>query len=352
MRPSTLPSGAVLQTGMRPKTVTPPNPMGLLMRGVVVATYVTDDPQNPYNTAKTTPYAVYCDVLTYGPAAGGTPTLVTKAIVSQERAGIQDGSIWRPRAATLDVSGQPLSLAHSNLMDLDGDHVLLGFIDGTYQTPVILRSLPHPQADVGQSQAEPSHGQPMRLKQVDGAPDLDKHLGVVHGVDARANFVVRTLYANDGSLTAKGAQPAPAQSPEMGNVVLQMHAQAQRLSQWLDMGTPASPAEVLREVLSLSQYHLQFAQQAAHWSVSDRTGNTLEAKGGGAQATVQVGDGARHVAIVEELQTMYAQLKVTFDAHVHSSALGPSLSASLSGFVAPAWDNNIASSHVSIPSEK
>lgn len=336
---------------MRPKTVTPPNPMGLLMRGVVVATYVTDDPQNPYNTAKTTPYAVYCDVLTYGPAAGGTPTLVTKAIVSQERAGIQDGSIWRPRAATLDVSGQPLSLAHSNLMDLDGDHVLLGFIDGTYQTPVILRSLPHPQADVGQSQAEPSHGQPMRLRQVDGAPDLGKHLGVVHGVDAQANFVVRTLYANDGSLTAKGAQPAPAQSPEMGNVVLQMHAQAQRLSQWLDMGTPASPAEVLRELLSLSQYQLQFARQSAHWAVGDAGGNTLEAQGSEQAATLKVGSGARHVALAEELRSLYAQLKTILDSHTHGSSLGPTISAAASGFVAPAWDSRIVSTHVSVPSE-
>lgn len=351
MKPYTLPSGAALQTSLRGKTIAPPSSMGLLLRGVVVATYVTDDAKNAYNTVKTTPYAVFCDVLCYGPGAGGTQTLITNALVSQDRAGIQSGDVWHPRAASIDTSGQPLSLAYSNLMALDGDHVLIGFIDGTYQSPVILRCLPHPQADTGQSAAEPADGQRVRLKLTDGSPDLRKTLGVVTGVDKSANVVMRTLYANDGSLTAKGAPPAPPATSDVGNIVMQMHKRAQRLTQLLDMDSPAAPVEVLREVVQASLVQLQFLTESAHFVVQDSGGNTLEAKGSGHTATLQVGEGLKHVALGEYLLALYDQLAIQFNTHVHGTSLGPSISAAASGFTAPAWDSRIVSTKVSVPDE-
>lgn len=347
----TLPSGAALQSGLRKQTLAPPNPLGMLMRGVVVATYVTDDPRNPYNTAKTTPYAVYCDVLCYGPAAGGSPTLITKAIVSQERAGIQSGDVWRPRAATLDVSGQPLHLATSNLMDLDGDHVLLGFLDGTYQNPVILRALPHPQGDVGQSQAEPSGGQALRLKLVDGSPDLRKHHGSVLGISDAGDIVMRTLYANKGELAADGAPPGPPSSADVGNLLMQLHKRAQRVTTLMDMDTPASATAVLQEIVSMTLWSLEFASSAAHWAVKDAGGNSLELRKSGAEATLVLGDGTHSAAVAEYLLGLYTQLKAQFDSHFHPSALGPTGTAQSAGFMAPGWDPKIASTHLKVPGE-
>lgn len=351
MTPYTLPSGGTLQSGLGGSPMPTGRAQGRLLRGVVVATYVTDDPKNPGILGPDAAYAVYCDVLAYSAGAGPTPTLVPKCLVSQARAGIQGGDIWHPRAATLDASGAPLSLSTSNPLTLDGDHVLVGFMDDSLSSPVILRALPHPLTDVGQPDAEPALGQRVKLRQVDGSPDLRKHLGVVAGVTGSADFEVSTLYANDGQLSARGVQPAPPTSGEMGNVRLSLHARAQRLTQLLQMDTPASPQEALREVLSATLWQLHFTMASAHLQVSDSGGNALDAVGSGADAHLQVGDGKAHVCIAEHLMALYADLKVAFDNHTHASSLGPTGPAQGSGFIAPAWDSRIASSHVSIPDE-
>ncbi len=349
--PYPIDSGATLQAGLAASIMQPAPSGGRLMRGVVVATYVTDDPQNPYNNQQTTPYAVYCDVLCYGAGAGGSPTLIPSALVSQDRAGIQSGDIWHPQAASRDVSGGSLSLAHSNVMDLDGDHVLVGFIDDLLTQPVILRSLPHPQGDVGQAAAEPADGQRVRLRLVDGSPSLRKHHGSVYGITDTGDVLMRTTYANKGELTALGAPPVPPASGDVGNLLIQLHSRAQRLTQLIDMDTPASPKDVLRETLEATLWQLEFLQASAHLWVKDAGGNTLEAKGSGAAATLTVGSGQAHVALAEHLMALYTQLKAQFDNHLHGTSLGPSSTATASGFVAPAWDARIVSKHVAIPDE-
>lgn len=347
--PYTTTSGATLQSALAPKAMLPGRAMGKMLRGVVVATYVTDDPKNPYNRAQANAYAVYCDVLCYGPLAGGTPTLMPNALVSQERAGIQSGDIWHPKAATMDVSGAPLSLTQSNLMNLDGDHVLIGFVDDMMSQPVILRALPHPMSDIGQAAAEPQDGQGVRMKLVDGNPAYRKHNGSVLGVSPQGDVLLRTLYANTGELTAQGAPPGPPKTGDVGNVLLELHSRAQRLTRLIDMDNPASPQDVLQEVVSLALYQIEFMRASAHFTVKDAGGNTLDAKGSGAQATLQVGSGTVSVAIAENLQQMYTQLKLAFDTHLHGTALGPSNTASGSGFTAPPWQANIRSDKVTIP---
>lgn len=349
--PYTAPSGATLQSGLATGVMQPAPAGGRLMRGVVVATYVTDDPQNPYRSAQTDPYAVYCDVLCYGPAAGGTPLLIPSALVTQERAGIQSGDIWRPRAATQDITGQPLSLAHSNPMNLDGDHVLLGFVDDILSQPVILRSLPHPMADSGQAQAEPRDGQRVRLKLVDGSPSLRKHHGTVTGVTDTGDVLLRTLYANQGALTPKGAPPGPPSSGAVGNLLIELHSRAQRLTSLIDMDAPASPQTVLTELLNATRWQLDFVQASAHLLVQDAGGTTLDAKGSGSGATLQVGDGQVHVAIAERLMALYAELKAVFDTHTHAPGPVSPFPTSPPVTSAPMWDGRIQSTKISIPDE-
>ncbi len=81
---------------------------------------------------------------------------------------------------------------------------------------------------------------------------------------------------------------------------------------------------------------------------------TLEGKDGDAKLTL--GDGAKHVAIVEALQTLWTSLKSTLDVwggaggHTHlSAAPGSPTGPPVPPLSTPAWDTSINSTKVSIP---
>lgn len=80
-------------------------------------------------------------------------------------------------------------------------------------------------------------------------------------------------------------------------------------------------------------------------------GNTLALEGMGAGAKLTLGDGAKHVAIVEALQALWGSLKTTLDiwggplGHTHGGPGTPPAPP----ITTPAWDPSIASSKVSIP---
>lgn len=346
--PMHLESGAALQGGLSPDAFQPGKAGGRLLRGVVVATYVSDSPQHPFKTTQGNPCAVYCDVLCYSSLASAMPALMPMALVSQERASIQSGDIWLPRAARQDTSGRALSLANSNPMDLDGDHVLVGFMEDKLTNPVILRSLPHPRSDQGQAAAEPALGQRMRLRQVDGSPSLRKHHGSVLGLSDSGDFIVRTTYANAGGLGTNGSPPGPPADDSVGNILAQLHSRAKRLVQWFDMDDPATPREVMREQVTQALFEVQFLQASAHLLVSDASGRTIEATGGGAAATLQVGTATSSVAIADQMQILYSAFADLFSAHTHVSAT-PGSPTSPPVSPAPAWMPSIASSHLKIP---
>lgn len=76
---------------------------------------------------------------------------------------------------------------------------------------------------------------------------------------------------------------------------------------------------------------------------------TIEGSGGDTKMTV--GDGAKHVAIVEHLEALWGDLKTamdTWDTHTHPTGVGPSGPAAQPSSV-PAWDGSINSTKVSIP---
>jgi len=170
-------AGTRLQSGIpkRKPSSMPGSSSGLLLRGVVTATYVIDDPDHPFaDDPSKVPTAVYCDVLTFGRRWYFIP----KCLVAQERSGLHSGHVWKPRAATMTITSAPMDLNKgTNPAILDGDHVLVGFLDDNFNQPLILRALPHPAADVGNEELEVGH----RLKLVDGDgdPDFWKHNDVL-----------------------------------------------------------------------------------------------------------------------------------------------------------------------------
>lgn len=85
-------------------------------------------------------------------------------------------------------------------------------------------------------------------------------------------------------------------------------------------------------------------------------GNALTIDGSGSGTTLTVGDGAKHVPIVEALQALWGSMKSTLDTwggaagHVHTSAApGSPTTPPTVPIVTPAWDPSINSSKVSIP---
>jgi len=88
-----------------------------------------------------------------------------------------------------------------------------------------------------------------------------------------------------------------------------------------------------------------------HVEVTFDNGSTVKFEAKDGDATVTVGDGAKHVAIVEALEALWGQLKSkmdAFDAHVHPTGVGPSGPPNPLSAI-PAWDGAINSTKVSIP---
>ena len=151
------------------------NATGQLVRGVVVATYVTDDPDHPEapegDEDQRIPTGVYCDVLCYSSLPGLRYVALRQVMVLQDRGSLHDGRIWKPKAATFDLTGDSLDVdGPTEVGNMDGDHVLIGFIEGNPTEPVILGGVPHPSRDPGNE--EKATGRRLRLKLEDGDPDL------------------------------------------------------------------------------------------------------------------------------------------------------------------------------------
>lgn len=88
-----------------------------------------------------------------------------------------------------------------------------------------------------------------------------------------------------------------------------------------------------------------------HVEVTFDGGSTMKVEQKDADATLTLGDGAVHAAIVEKLETLWGQLKSamdTWDTHTHPTGVGPSGPASVPSNV-PAWDSSINSTKVSFP---
>ncbi|NIR15124.1 MAG: hypothetical protein GWN86_14760, partial [Desulfobacterales bacterium] len=142
-----------------------------------MATYVTDDPNHPKALdLLNRPSAVYCDVLTYNSIPGRRWAGFKKVLVSQDQGGLHDEKLWVPRATKTNLFGTLNEGEGANPADMDGDHVLIGFMNDSLNEPIILKALPHPAKDLG-NDLYPV-GKRLKLKRVDGNPDFIKHNGV------------------------------------------------------------------------------------------------------------------------------------------------------------------------------
>lgn len=236
----------LMQSGLptRPLPASLGRANGLLVRGVVVATYVVDDENHPNAGKDAPPVAVYCDVLSYSNISGTRWRFIKHAIVAQDRGALHSGRVWKPRATSLDVTKETVSLdVATNPANLDGDHVLVGFLDDNLNTPVILEGLPHPSADVGNEDKTAGRGHRLRLKLEDGDPDFWKHHGTFYGINNAGDFEVDTTFAHDGELEEDGKEKPPPTDGK-GAQRARLPQDAEHIVQLLDLSDAAQPKQV------------------------------------------------------------------------------------------------------------
>lgn len=278
-------------------------PGSINLRGVVVATYVAE------TVDELLPGAVYCDVLVMSNMPTVRGRVIPKALVMQPLgSGIQAGRVWKPRAATQTINGQPFTPQSVGLNpgEIDGDFVLIGFIDDMMNQPVILGALPHPSRDIGNETKRPGHR--MRLILEDGDPEYIKHHGSFYGVGDDGGFEIDTTNAHNGALLPDGSEPEHTEG-EGGNVQVRLPA-------------------------------------GANVTIEVDEGNSLEIQNSEGDTLFKIGDGAKHVAVGEPLKALYEELKLWCETHTHPTGVGPS---GPSPQPAPAFDESIVSSHVSLP---
>lgn len=128
------------------------NTFGYITRAVVLKTYYTDDPSWDVNrgVAADSVKCLACDVRAYGRA--GTRPLY-RVPVCQNVAGIFDEDSYTPRGAAQHIDGGALvtftdsdsGTAPTPAELMDGDHVLVAFLENDPFQPVVLPfCLPHP----------------------------------------------------------------------------------------------------------------------------------------------------------------------------------------------------------------
>jgi hypothetical protein len=126
-----------------------------MLRGVVIRVFKPGDPQlgTRRSPLKVLAPAILCDVLIYDP---DYVTILHDVAILRRSAGAVDSEVWVPRAASIDLTGQPFAvagngpldptvLAPTNPSNMDGDHVVVGFMNNDLAQPIILGQLDHPQ---------------------------------------------------------------------------------------------------------------------------------------------------------------------------------------------------------------
>lgn len=320
---------------------------GLMLRGVVLSVYTYDESVNP--NPMYAPSAIYADVFIYSSVRGSRTSIIRGCMVSQERASMHDGDVWKPRASSQIIGGQLDANKLRNPQDLDGDHVLVGFIDDDFGTPIILRALPHPNADIGDtlpSEVDKAGSGRTRLKSTDGSPRFSRHHGTYSGVDVDGSYVIDNSRGHEGKIDGAGKEQDFTTAAAPNTTIRLRTGGTFRVELVDDANAPISGTKSFELTATQNTLEVKFAG-----------GANLTLAQNGTNATLQVGDGAKHVAIVEHLQTLYDELKAKLDAfdtvfkaHTHATTFGPSdTPLPSSGIDAPGWNANIASTKVSLP---
>jgi hypothetical protein len=191
--------GNVLQSGAksRPanKAVDVEDTKGWITRAVVLQVYYPEE-DTRIGWSKISQKCILCDVRTYGRYSRFLP----KVPVLQRTHGVWDHDIYIPRASTIHLEAGDLASDPSAdkpptaAEDMDGDHVLVEFLEGDPQQPVILPFvMPHPKSNY-------------RPEKADSRARRIRHNGVLVEWDAEGNLTVDARGAAKQELGERGVE--------------------------------------------------------------------------------------------------------------------------------------------------
>lgn len=205
---------------------------GLLLEGVVLRTYLPDDPSHPAYQAvignvgpvvngriSSEPVQrfragvlrrVLCDVFVADPQERGQ--VLRLVPVAQHGPSRSDSDRWIPRGTSRSATGLPpvptkelapgeVPQAISNPADLDGEQVVVTFLGGDQHRPLILCSLEHPWAEV-----RPPAWRPTTAVQGPANERVIRHRGTVLRWDSDGNLTVDATLASSGALDIRGSE--------------------------------------------------------------------------------------------------------------------------------------------------
>lgn|SRR4030065_196559 len=306
-------------------------PGGLLLKGVVLATYVTDSPEHPKNNDTTnSPIGVYCDVLIYTNISYNHWFILNKVLVSQLHGGLHNDDIWKPKATSKNILENLNDTIGSNPGSLDGDHVLIGFVNNSYSEPIILKGVPHPSRDI--FNYDFSIGKRIKLKLVDGNPFYIKHNGVFFGVNDSGDFEINSSFGNNGNTLETGEELLGGTS---GNQSFILPDTSKLLILFNNMINSLEPIEVIK---------LEIKKDGDNLIFNINGENIITLNGGGNSTEMIIGSGAVHPAIASKLKILWDTLRLVFNNHTHPI---PDGNTGLPSAIAPNWDENISGQKIS-----
>lgn len=190
-------------------------------RGIVLKTYATDDA----NRIDEHPYAIECDVLLMR-----SLVVLPHVPVLQRGLGVTDADLWIPRPSTRSLSGGPLTLSMrssrgalqefpTKLGDLDGDNVLVTYIEHDQEHPVIIGPMPH--TGTKRLVVKGAGWSPSALGSERGTPHLSEHYFRYRGVEVRINDKGDVLLDTVGAYDKTG-EIADSPMPSGGQVRLRV----------------------------------------------------------------------------------------------------------------------------------
>lgn len=290
--------GVLLQSGMQKgkQRAAAQRANGLNLKGVVVAVYAYDsdflDSAQPLdsNTANT----IYVSVALYGRHHGILP----RVLWTHDRSGLHEGPIRNPRPASIDISEQPLNIEQaSNPANMDGDHVVVSFLEDDLLQPYVSRCIPHPSSDKGNEFKD--LGQRMRMLASDPQVSYRKHRGAYYGIDGDGNHVIDLTGAHDGAYNADGTEEDCPEDGSTGNYLLRL-------------------------------------PRGSRVSIEIDGDNNLTLEESDSDATLTLGDGAVSVAIADHLDDFWTNVvkpemeryDTLMQAHTHLYVFGPTGPAS------------------------
>jgi hypothetical protein len=246
---------------------------------------------------------IRCSVFVYAsnPAACGP---LDNVVLTYPNSSMQGGDIMLPRRCSRQLADIKKGIAEGNLnpKDLDGDHVLIGSVDGRRDQLYIVSFLPHPNVDKGKTAVD-ALGYRILPQEGEGEPAFKKHRGVFSGVDDSGNYTANTTNGHKGPSATGVAADGGGYTAE---------------------GTEVPSTQVDGTGVATSGNYTVKLKQNAKLLIEFESGNKIELTDNDGALTlkvdsVQIGDGATEAAVLGDALSTWLTTNLTV-----GTAFGPS----------------------------